>query len=146
MFKADLTKEGAPGAELVTGLNPAGGIPITAIYSPKRDKPYVLTSIYTSPKLTSALDAAKKGSPFGEDKKDMSFLVAFGFALLVGLIFNLMPCVLPVLPLKAIGFYEVSQHNRAKSLTYGLIFSLGIIATFAALALLVLPVAGAGAK
>lgn len=144
MFKADLTNEGAPGWAIVNELNPGGGIPLTAIYSPKRaGQPYVLKSIYRTPTLLGALDAAKKGSTFSEESgKDMSALFAFSIALLVGIIFNVMPCVLPVLPLKAIGFYEVSQHNRAKSISYGLVFSLGIIATFAALALLVLPVAG----
>ena len=48
-----------------------------------------------------------------------------------------MPCVLPVVPLKAMGFYEVSQHNRAKSLALGLVFSLGLVASFAVLGLLV---------
>jgi thiol:disulfide interchange protein DsbD len=42
-----------------------------------------------------------------------------------------------VLPLKAIGFYEVSRHNRAKCLLLGLVFSAGLITTFAVLALLV---------
>lgn len=144
MFKADLTNEGAPGWAIVNELNPGGGIPLTAIYSPKRaGQPYVLKSIYRTPTLLGALDAAEKGSAFSEDSgKDMSAVFAFSIALLVGIIFNVMPCVLPVLPLKAIGFYEVSQHNRAKSLSYGIVFSLGIIATFAALALLILPVAG----
>jgi thiol:disulfide interchange protein DsbD len=144
MFKADLTNEDAPGWAIVNELNPGGGIPLTAIYSPKRPgQPYVLKSIYRTPTLLSALDAAEKGTAFNENSgKDMSALFAFSIALLVGVIFNVMPCVLPVLPLKAIGFYEVSQHNRAKSISYGLVFSLGIIATFAALALLVLPVAG----
>jgi thiol:disulfide interchange protein DsbD len=68
----------------------------------------------------------------------MSFAAALGSALLAGLLFNIMPCVLPVLPLKAIGFYEVSQHNRAKSFVYGLVFSLGVISVFAVLALLVI--------
>jgi len=63
---------------------------------------------------------------------------AFFFAFLVGIVFNVMPCVLPVLPLKAIGFYEVSQHNRAKSLALGLVFSLGLVASFALLGLLVI--------
>jgi thiol:disulfide interchange protein DsbD len=63
--------------------------------------------------------------------------VAFTAAFLVGLIFNLMPCVLPVLPLKIMGFYEVSQHNRAKSVALGATFSIGLIASFAVLAILV---------
>jgi thiol:disulfide interchange protein DsbD len=62
----------------------------------------------------------------------LAFLAAFG----VGIIFNLMPCVLPVVPLKAVGFYEVSQHHRGRSFFLGLVFSAGILAAFAVLALL----------
>src|SRR5690606_36903382 len=72
------------------------------------------------------------------DASGLTTLSAFGLALFAGLIFNIMPCVLPVLPLKAIGFYEVSQHNRAKSILFGLVFSAGMIAVFALLGLLVL--------
>jgi thiol:disulfide interchange protein len=143
MLKADLSREDAPGSDLVLTLNPAGGIPLTAIYSPAREKPYTLKSLYGTQTLLAALAAAKKGSPFNEDQ-DRSALWAFSVALAVGVVFNVMPCVLPVLPLKAIGFYEVSQHNRAKSFSFGVVFSLGIIATFAALALLVLPIPGRG--
>ncbi|MGA2441016.1 MAG: cytochrome c biogenesis protein CcdA [Tepidisphaeraceae bacterium] len=63
--------------------------------------------------------------------------LALAIALVVGVLFNLMPCVLPVLPLKAIGFFEVSRHNRARCLLLGTVFSLGLIAVFAALAVLI---------
>lgn len=63
--------------------------------------------------------------------------LALAVALAVGVLFNLMPCVLPVVPLKAVGFFEVSQHNRAKCLMLGVVFSLGIIAVFAALGILI---------
>jgi thiol:disulfide interchange protein len=66
-----------------------------------------------------------------------SLPVAFGLAFLVGILFNAVPCVLPVLPLKAMGFYEVSQHNRARSLSFGIAFSLGVIASFGTLGMLV---------
>ncbi len=66
----------------------------------------------------------------GQHAYGWAFLAAFG----VGIIFNLMPCVLPVVPLKAIGFYEVSQHHRGKSFGLGLVFSAGILAAFAVLA------------
>ena len=66
-----------------------------------------------------------------------AYLLAFLLAFLVGIIFNLMPCVLPVLPLKALGFYETSQHHRARCLVLGLVFSLGLLAVFAGLAVLV---------
>lgn len=66
-----------------------------------------------------------------------SYVLAFVAAFIAGIIFNAVPCVLPVLPLKAIGFYEVSQHNRAKSLAFGAVFSLGLISSFAALAVVI---------
>ena len=67
-----------------------------------------------------------------------STLGAFGIAFLAGLIFNVMPCVLPVLPLKVMGFYEVSQHDRSRCAMLGGVFSLGLIAVFALLGVLVL--------
>ena len=95
-------------------------------------------------------DAPKPGEPargappkgttakiFGRDLTQDAYLLAFFGAFVVGILFNVMPCVLPVVPLKAIGFYEVSQHNRAKSLALGAVFSLGLIASFVALGLLV---------
>jgi thiol:disulfide interchange protein DsbD len=62
----------------------------------------------------------------------------FPVAFAVGIIFNLMPCVLPVLPIKAIGFYEAAQHSRARSIGLATAFSIGIIAIFAILAVLIL--------
>jgi thiol:disulfide interchange protein len=64
----------------------------------------------------------------------MAALVAF----LAGIIFNVVPCVLPVLPVKAVGFYEASQHNRARTILLGLVFSLGLVAIFAGLGMVVL--------
>ena len=50
----------------------------------------------------------------------------------------MVPCVLPVLPLKAIGFYEASQHNRTRTLLLGFAFSCGLVAVFAVLGLVIL--------
>lgn len=72
-----------------------------------------------------------------EEKRNWNTITALGVAFLVGLIFNIMPCVLPVLPLKAMGFYEVAQHHRGKTMLLAGAFSLGIILVFAALSLLV---------
>ncbi len=64
--------------------------------------------------------------------------LAFAVAFVVGIIFNLMPCVLPVVPLKAIGFYEASQHSRIRCFALGVVFSLGMLAVFAILASLII--------
>lgn len=63
--------------------------------------------------------------------------LALAIALVVGVLFNLMPCVLPVVPLKAIGFFEVSRHDRGRCFMLGAVFSLGVIAVFAVLASLI---------
>lgn len=74
---------------------------------------------------------------FGLALSPQSYPLAFSIAIFVGIIFNIMPCVLPVLPLKAYGFYEASQHSRARSLMLGLIFSSGVVAAFGVLGVIV---------
>jgi thiol:disulfide interchange protein DsbD len=67
-----------------------------------------------------------------------SYLPAFLAALVIGAIFNIMPCVLPIVPLKAMGFYQVAQEHRLRSMLLGTFFSTGIVAAFAVLAVLVI--------
>jgi len=71
-------------------------------------------------------------------RKDFGYILfQLCIALLAGILFNAMPCVLPVLPLKAIGFYNAAQHSRAKSIAFGVWFSIGVIATFAVFGVLI---------
>lgn len=77
-------------------------------------------------------------SSAGLQGSDWSLLRALGAAFIAGLLFNVMPCVLPVLPLKAAGFYEAAGHSRARSVVLGLVFSLGLIAVFGVLAMFIL--------
>lgn len=63
---------------------------------------------------------------------------ALGAAFLAGIIFNAVPCVLPVLPIKVLGFAEVAQHNRGRTVFLASVFGLGIVSVFAVLALFIL--------
>jgi thiol:disulfide interchange protein DsbD len=67
---------------------------------------------------------------------DFSPVGTLAAAFVAGIIFNIVPCVLPVLPLKAISFYEVSQHHRGRTLLLGLSFGLGVTLVFVLLGLL----------
>lgn len=67
----------------------------------------------------------------------LSFLGAVG-----GLILNLTPCVLPVIPIKVMTLSRHAGENRAKALTLGLWMALGVVAFWAALALPVLTLQG----
>jgi thiol:disulfide interchange protein DsbD len=48
-----------------------------------------------------------------------------------GLILNLMPCVFPVIGLKILGFVQQAGSDRKKIMLHGLIFTLGVILSFA---------------
>ena len=85
--------------------------------------------------------AAPSGPPtasiFGIQVATNALFVPLLLAFVVGICFNVVPCVLPVMPLKIIGFYEAAKHDRAKCLLLGLAFSVGLVASFAVLAVLV---------
>lgn len=74
---------------------------------------------------------------FGVDLTRGGLPLILAAAFLVGIVFNAMPCVLPVVPLKIMGFYEVSQHDRGKSLRLGTVFSAGLVLFFLILATLI---------
>ena len=58
------------------------------------------------------------------------------FALLAGFILNFMPCVLPVVSLKVLGFVQQAQESRRRVALLGLSFAAGIFAVFLVLAAL----------
>ncbi len=55
-------------------------------------------------------------------------------AFLGGLILNLMPCVFPVLGIKILGFVNQAGHERGRVIAHGLVFALGVLLSFWALA------------
>jgi thiol:disulfide interchange protein DsbD len=62
-----------------------------------------------------------------------SLLIAALFAFIGGLILNLMPCVLPVLSLKVMGFVREAQSSRGRAVRHGLFFTAGVLISFWAL-------------
>jgi len=134
-------------------------------FAPQKDQPFSLTSQIvpagqavsaTGGELFAGFDARvfSQGSPAAPPTPPPTRIDFFGWhfdlasshalealllALAVGVIFNLVPCVLPVVPLKAIGFFEVSRHNRARCMLLGAVFSLGVVSVFVVLAWLLVP-------
>jgi thiol:disulfide interchange protein len=51
-----------------------------------------------------------------------------------GLILNMMPCVFPVLGIKVLGFVEQAGSDRRKVLSHGIVFTVGVLMSFWALA------------
>jgi suppressor for copper-sensitivity B len=86
----------------------------------------------TAEQLT--LIAQRPYQPFNAAEHQHSLPALLLFALLGGLILNVMPCVLPVIPLKAVSFIQQAQGNPRLALLHGLTFSAGIITLFIGLA------------
>jgi thiol:disulfide interchange protein DsbD len=70
--------------------------------------------------------------------------LAVAFAFLGGLILNLMPCVFPILSMKAASL-TAHAHDAGKTRVQGLAFLVGVVVTFLALAGLLLAVRAGGA-
>lgn len=66
------------------------------------------------------------------------FALALLLAFVGGMILNLMPCVLPVISFKVLSFVKMSGQSRSLTLKHGLIFSLGVLVSFWALAVAML--------
>jgi thiol:disulfide interchange protein DsbD len=71
------------------------------------------------------------------------FLLALAGAFVGGLILNLMPCVLPVLAIKLLGFAQHSRAHRAHRIA-GMAYTAGVVLSFLALGAGVLPLRAAG--
>jgi thiol:disulfide interchange protein len=73
-----------------------------------------------------------------------SFLRAVLFALIGGVLLNLMPCVFPVLSIKILGFVQQAGDDHSKVKYHGIVFTAGVLVSFWILAGLFLILRAAG--
>jgi thiol:disulfide interchange protein len=84
---------------------------------------------------------ARANQPAANDLAPLSLLL---FAFLGGLILNLMPCVFPILAMKAVGIAKLSGHERGAVRAHAASYTLGVLLAFAALGALLLALRAAG--
>ena len=94
----------------------------------------------TDPATTSADDIQRTPPP---QQQTRGLLASLLLALLGGLILNLMPCVLPVLSLKALSLAQ-SGESRERARRHALAYTAGVVLSFAALGALALALRKAG--
>ena len=90
-------------------------------------------------------EAAPALAPIAQPSDPLTLLGAAGLALLGGLILNLMPCVFPVLSIKVLGLVRHSGENPARIRLHGLAYAAGVMASFLALAGLLIALKSGGA-
>ncbi len=76
---------------------------------------------------------AKSDAPAGAPR---SLMVMLGLAFVGGLILNIMPCVLPVIALKILGFVKQTKEEPGRIRVLGVAYTAGVMASFMALAAL----------
>ena len=87
----------------------------------------------------------QSAAPVPSDGPD-SLWMALVYAFIGGLILNIMPCVLPVIALKILGFVNEAKSEPRHVRKLGIIYTLGVLASFLGLALLVIGIKAAGHK
>lgn len=136
-----LTLTLVPGYDFTKGKPPAAVSGVLAL----GDRAFEITA------RPGALPAAARGlgpvagAGLGQDGAGgLSLPLALGFAFLGGVILNLMPCVFPVLSMKAAALVRYAHHPRAAK-AHGLAFLSGVLVAFLALAGALIAAQSAGA-
>ena len=78
------------------------------------------------------------------NEESLSLLTALIFALIGGLILNLMPCVFPVISLKVLSFVSMGGSSPMKIRNHALVFTVGVIASFMMIAVTIVLLKQAG--
>lgn len=89
---------------------------------------------------------AQLASSSNSNEAPISLLASMLFALLGGLILNLMPCVFPVLSIKALSLVRHGAHASRETRLHGLAYTVGILASFLLLAGILLALRNGGAQ
>jgi thiol:disulfide interchange protein len=100
----------------------------------------------SAPAAAATRDVAPTPPPPGlvpKSEAPLGFVAAIGLALLGGLVLNLMPCVLPVLSLKAITVLE-SGESPGAARRHALWYTAGVLVAFAALGVIIVGIRAAG--
>lgn len=128
-------------------LSEITSLPVLLTYSTEEGQ-------YTALALTLTPDPALAASPQAKAAPEqntgapapthLNFAQAALFALLGGIILNLMPCVFPVLSIKALKLVQLREQGRGALLASGLAYTAGILLSFALLGGALLAVRAAG--
>jgi thiol:disulfide interchange protein len=109
----------------------------------------VLTEKTADGEIRQAFDVSAKLDPSfvptsslaaAEGSEQLSLVEALLFALLGGLILNLMPCVFPVLAMKAAAFARLAGQGRGEMRRDGLAYTAGVLVSFAVMAAIVVAI------
>jgi thiol:disulfide interchange protein DsbD len=98
------------------------------------------------PAASGGQESDTGASAAGPSGSTRTLAIALLFAFFGGILLNLMPCVFPILSLKVLGAASQGGENRIRIRNQGLVFSLGVVLSFLALAGLLIGLRAGGAQ
>ncbi len=98
-------------------------------------------SAETNP-AAAMVSAPSHENPGSSSTQSLALMLFYAFV--GGLILNIMPCVLPVIALKILGFVSEARSEPRRVRNLGFIYALGVLASFSAMAAIVIGVKAAG--
>ena len=151
-FTITLTPTGQLCKETCVDLQPAYGQPITAELTVRVGSQTRANPAWAGP-VAAGLSQAKTVEQIRKDTSDdnsaasqasgvaslapesrLGFWTAIGVALLAGLALNIMPCVLPVIPIRVLSIVQLAGESRRRFVTVGLAFVGGMMLFFLGIA------------
>jgi len=98
----------------------------------------------TAPGLATAANSSSASASGLVNQKSLVQMLLYAF--IGGLILNIMPCVLPVIALKILGFVGEARNEPRRVRKLGIVYTLGVLASFLVLAGAVIALKSAGQK
>ncbi len=99
--------------------------------------------IKLSANASAPIATSESNLPIQEKKPLWRWLI---YAFIGGLILNIMPCVLPVIALKILGFVGQSKESPGRVRALGLVYAAGVLTSFLVLAIIIIAIKSAGHK
>ncbi len=115
-----------------------------ALISGQEQSASVVTASLADPAVPAAASSTPASPSASLLAPTRSLIAILGLAFIGGLILNIMPCVLPVIALKILGFVRQSSEDPKRIRTLGGMYALGVIVSFLSLAAFVILIKQAG--
>ncbi len=144
MMKADWTKKDEAITKELAGYGRTG-IPLN-VFLKAGQPPAILSEALTGTEVLAALKSVSEGKAYQAETTTHPFAIWMLLAFGGGVLLNLMPCVFPMIGLKVLGFAKEAGAARGTVILNGLLYSAGVIASFLALALLILALKSGGSS
>jgi thiol:disulfide interchange protein len=143
-FSGDWPKE-ISGVIVIQDGTARYGIDVTLPVADQAPASETVSPTSTNNNSTASLTAATTAPPLAFPTlppQPLGLMLLYAF--IGGLILNIMPCVLPVIALKILGFVNEAKSEPRRVRLLGLIYALGVLVSFLVLAAIVIGVNAAG--